>query len=168
MSLKNNINIILIKNRCQLCTKNHTIGIGMILCCSINILMEGYHTPFCIWIGLNRFTNYILMSCTVIVIGIKNDKQYIAIGIIIVCSSICLSLIICTGCTKLAIRIIKMITVVWILRIMVADGGGYWQRTKSCCSQISCIFPFTITISIINLVTRRYHETYIMIRCCLI
>ncbi len=134
MSLKNHINIIFINNRCQLCTKNHTVRIRMISRRSVDILMESYHTPFCIRIICNGFSNHILMGSTIIVIGIQNNKQYIAIGIVIIRTGSCFILCISIKLTFLIIWIIKMITVIWIFRIMVTNGGCYWQRTKSRCS----------------------------------
>lgn len=92
MSLKNNINIIFIKKWCQLRAENHTIGIRMIFGSSINILMESYYTPFCIWVRRNCFTDHIFMGCTVIIIRIKNNKQYVSIRIVVICSCSCYSL----------------------------------------------------------------------------
>ena len=134
MPLKNYVNIIFVKNRRQLCTKYHTIGIRMTYSRSVDILMEGYHTPFCIWILCNGLANHVLMGCAIIIVGVQNNKQYIAIGIVIIRTGTCFILCISIKLTFLIIWIIKMITVIWIFRIMVTNGGCYWQRTKSRCS----------------------------------
>ena len=55
MSLKNNVNVIGIKDWCQLGTKNHTIGIGVIQTASVDILMDCNNTPCGIWICLSCF-----------------------------------------------------------------------------------------------------------------
>ncbi len=68
VSLQNNIDIICIKYRSELCTQDHTVCIGVIKTGSINVLMNGYHTPFCIWICTDRFFDRILMFCNVVIV----------------------------------------------------------------------------------------------------
>ena len=45
MSLHHHINLILIHQWSKLCTKHHTIGIGMVVTTAVNILMEYRNTP---------------------------------------------------------------------------------------------------------------------------
>ena len=74
MSLKNHIHIILIHQRCELCTKHHSVGIRMIITGSVDILMEYDDTPLGILILRDRFFHYILMGCAVVIVRIKHHE----------------------------------------------------------------------------------------------
>ena len=134
--------------------------------CSINILMEGYHTPFRIRVLGNGLTNYIIMGCTVIVIGVNNNKQYITIGIVIICTGVCFTCCISCQFTFLIVWIIKVISILCRTRIVISNRRCHRQRPKSICAQITGILFFISCL--IYLVTGRYHKAHIMVSCCLI
>ena len=64
MSLHHHINLILIHQWSKLCTKHHTIGIGMVVTTAVNILMEYHNTPFGIFILIDclLYTSYITIG----------------------------------------------------------------------------------------------------------
>ena len=68
MSLENDINIVCIKDGSKLGTKDHTICVRMVKTGSVDILVDGYDTPFCIRICFYSFLNGFLMFCCVIVV----------------------------------------------------------------------------------------------------
>ena len=108
MSLKHYINVICIHDRCQLCTENHSVGIGVIKTGAIDILMEHNHAPCCIRILADCLLDYILVGCTVIIVSIQHDKQYTSISIVIICSRCGLTQ--CVGCVCIgeSVWIVKM------------------------------------------------------------
>ena len=70
MSLKDYVNIILVKYRCQLGTKDHTVCIRVIQAGAVDILMNGHDTPFGIREVCNCFLNGLLMFCYIVVVCI--------------------------------------------------------------------------------------------------
>ena len=167
MSLHHHINLILIHQWSKLCTKHHTIGIGMVVTTAVNILMEYRNTPFGIFILIDCFFHDILMRCTVIVVCVKNNEQDISITIIVIGSCLCLSLyIIGIGIGK-SIWIIKMQAVLIRNTVVVTNGRCYRKGSQCLCPKISCIFP--LVASVVHLISCGHKKTYIgMILECFI
>ena len=158
MSLKYYINVICIKYRSQLCTKDHTVCIRMVKSRTVDILMDGYDTPFCIRISLYSLFDSILMLCYIVIVGIQNNEKSLAIAVIIVSASCCFS-IFCV------VRVIEMICVVWIQGIMVSNGSCYRKACKCICTKIRSILFLFCSTGFVYLVTGRDYKVYVRVFC---
>ena len=97
MSLKNDIHIILIKDRRQLRAEDHSVGIGMIQSGAVDILMDGDNLPFCIRIRGSSLLHGLLMLCHIVVVGVQYNEERITIAVIVVPASLGCSVIGCIG-----------------------------------------------------------------------
>ena len=148
VSLKNNIDIVCIKHRSQLSTKNHTVCIGVVKTGTINILMDGYDTPFCIRISFYSFFDGVLMFCNVIIVGVRNDEESVTIAVVVITACCCLT-VFCI------VRVIEMVGIIRIQRIVVTDGSCYRKRFQSIGAQIRSVLFFFCFTCFIYLVTCR-------------
>ena len=67
MSLKDYVNVILVKYRSQLGTKDHTVCIRVIQAGAVDILMDGHDTPFGIRVSLQLLSEWpahVLLHCS--------------------------------------------------------------------------------------------------------
>jgi len=156
MTLKNNVDIVCIEYRSKLSTENHTICIRMVKSGTVNILMDGYDTPFCIRISFYSLFNGVLMFCYIVVVGVQNDEKSLAIAVIVVTAS--------SSFTVFSIiRVIEVIGIIRIQGIMVTDCCCYRKRFQGICTQVGSIFFFFGFTCFVYLVTRRDNEVHIWI-----
>ena len=124
MSLKHYVNIVCVKDWSELCTKDHSVCIRVVKTGTVNILMDGNHTPGCIRVSFYCFLDGILMLCYVVVVGVQNNEKSVAIAVVIVTASCCFS-IFCV------VRVVEMVCIVRIQGIVVSDGSCYRKTCRA-------------------------------------
>ena len=161
MALKDHINIKFIHNRSEGSSKNHSVRIGMVQTGTVNILMEHYHTPFCIFVFLHCFFDDVSVCCRIVIVCVQDDKQGISVCIVIIgaccCMTLCISGLIKAEC----IWIIIVKRILFCTRVMISYCSGYRKGSQSLCAQISGIFSFIVRV--VYLVSCRNHEAYITV-----
>ena len=79
MSLENNIDVILVKYGSELCTEDHTVCVGMVKTCSVNILMDSNHTPLSVRVGSYGLGNGLFVLGYVVIVCVEDEEKSVAV-----------------------------------------------------------------------------------------
>ena len=127
MTLEHYVDIVLIHQRSQLSTEHNAVRSRMVFTGAVDILVEHHHSPLCVGVLFHSLLHDGLVGSTVVVVGVQNDEQGVAIGVIVIRTGSGSTLSGKTG-------------------IVVTDGGGQCIALKSGSIQETGILIFIFGI----------------------
>ena len=83
MALKDDVDLIGVKNRRELRAEQDAVRIGMVFAAAVNILVHDDDAPFRIRMGFDGLFDQGLMVGGVVVVGVDDDEQRAAVGIVV-------------------------------------------------------------------------------------
>ena len=96
------------------------------------------------------------MSGAVVIIRVYNNKQHIAVGIVIIASRSRVTKSILAVIQLEAVRVVEVKAVLIRAAVMIADSSRHRQRIKHAREKVSRVFVFSV--GGVYLIARRYHK----------
>jgi len=137
MALEDDVDLIGIVNRRELRPQEDAVGIGVVQAAAVDVLMHDDDTPFRIGMGFDGLFDEGLMVGGVVVVGIDDDEQGIAISIIVAVAGLGRIRFFGEG-----IRYVEMILITAGQAVVVADARCFRQAAQGGGGQVAGILIF--------------------------
>lgn len=150
MALEDDVNLVSIINRRQLRAQEDAVRIGVIQARAVDVLMHDDDTPFRVRMSFDGFLDQRFMVGSVVVVGVDDDEEGIAVGVIVTVAGFRRVTFFREG-----VRYVEVVLVTGCHAVVVADAAGFGQIAQGCGRKVSGILDFLFVQLDCRLVFRR-------------